>query len=267
MTTIFFGILLIVGSIALSNFGLWLVRRQVKPGTLTQTHEVGGYLFAAVATLYAVLLGLIVVDALAKYQQAAHETEVEANAVANIFILSEQFPETKRKEVQQLCVEYTKAVVDKEWDILDQRTYAPEARVAALTLVKTVISFKPTTDAENTVYGAAITEACDFWGARRSRMTTAMHGIPAIEWFAVLAGGIATVAFTYFFSLDNLRVQTAMTSMVAFLISMNVFLLWMFGEPYQGSFKVKPDSFNGDLRIFEGNLSSLHPINDEHPNI
>lgn len=259
METIIYGSGLILGSIFLSNLGLLLVRRRVPIHVVEPAHEVGGYLFAAIATLYAVLLGLIVVDAMTKFQDASHVAAEESNSVAHIYFLADQLPLEPRQKIQKLCKQYVQQVVDNEWTSMNNHCYCPLARVSALSLIKTVYSFKPSNDAENTVYGAALQETSDFWSARRSRIITATHTIPAIEWFTVLAGGIATVAFTYFFGTERLRVQIAMTSMVAFLISLNIFLLWMFSEPFDGIFRVSPESFQGDLKIFDGDLSNSLP--------
>ena len=55
------GILLVGGSIVLSSLGVWLVRRKFPVPALQPHHEVGGILIAVVGTIYAVLLGFMVV--------------------------------------------------------------------------------------------------------------------------------------------------------------------------------------------------------------
>ncbi|MBY0358882.1 MAG: DUF4239 domain-containing protein [Candidatus Obscuribacterales bacterium] len=245
----------VIATILVSNLGLLVVRRRIPSHAVQPSHEVGGYLFAALATLYAVLLGLIVVDAMTKYQEASHIVEQESNCVAQIFFLASELPTEKRQTIQNLCKQYVFLVVDKEWATMDKHHYCPEARSTALTMVKSVIGFKPVNDAENTVYGAMLNEISDFWSARRSRILRATHGLPGMEWFVILAGGGATIVFTYFFGTENLRVQIAMTSMVAFLISLNLVLLAMFGQPFHGEYRVAPDSFHGDMRIFDGDLT------------
>lgn len=117
---------------------------------------------------------------------------------------------------------------------MDREQYSPEARATGLTLMKAVNSFKPANDAENSVYQTAMNEACQFWSARRSRIITATHGIPDLEMFVVVVGGIITVVFTYFFGIENFRIQSTMTAMVAFIIALNVFLFCMYGEPFRG---------------------------------
>lgn len=261
-TLIGYGIV-VIASIILSNIGLLLVRRWVPSDAVKPSHEVGGYLFAALATLYAVLLGLIVVDAMGKFQEAGHIAEQESNCVARIFFLAEQLPNESRQKIQGLCKKYVQLVVDKEWDAMNNKQYCPEARSTALTLLRSVFSVRPTNEAENAIYAAAIDQVGDMWTARRARILMATRSLPEFEWFVVLSGGIATVIFTYFFGTEQLRVQIAMTSMVTFLISLNIILLWMFGQPFHGDSRVLPDSFRGDIRIFDGDLTQATTLNGE----
>lgn len=56
------GAALIIGLAFLSVAGLLAVRRYIHLDNLRKCHEVGGYLLSVVGTMYAVLLGLVVVD-------------------------------------------------------------------------------------------------------------------------------------------------------------------------------------------------------------
>lgn len=69
-----------------------------------------------IGTLYAVLLGLIVVDGQSKYQQAKLMTETEANGVVDMFHLAYAFPAAPRKIIRDNLMAYTDIVIDKEWN-------------------------------------------------------------------------------------------------------------------------------------------------------
>ena len=57
------------------------------------------------------------------------------------------------------------------------------------------------------------------------------------------------MGLTYFRVLDDLRIQVALTAMVAVLIALNIFLILMFGYPFSGDLRVGPDSFHVALMI------------------
>ena len=63
----------------------------------------------------------------------------------------------------------------------------------------------------------------------------------------MILGAIVTVSLTYVFVFDDLRVQITLTAMVALLVSLNIFLILMFGYPFSGDLSVSPRSFEVTL--------------------
>ena len=237
------GVFLVGGSTVLSVVGLLVVRRLLHSKNLISSHDVGGYLLSVVGTMYAVILGLIVVDAMGRFQEARQTAERESNAVADVILLSNQFPPEQRTRIQTLALAYIDRVLEDEWPILDHGQFAPSARHAAIDLINAVCGFDPKTNKEQEIYAAQIEALCEFWNCRRTRINTAAHGLPALEWFVLIVGGIITIAFTYFFKLEHLRIQIIMTVMVASMIALCLFLVLMFGYPYSGELKVDPSNF------------------------
>lgn len=87
----------VLAGTAAGVIGWLLVRRRVGARTLAAHHDdVAGALLSVVGTLYAVLLGLVMVDALKDIENAREATVAEENAVANLLLLVGQLPEPKR---------------------------------------------------------------------------------------------------------------------------------------------------------------------------
>jgi len=246
-----------LGSI-LSVAGLLVVRRVADLKTLKQCHEVGGYLYSVVGTLYAVLLGLVVVDAMAKFELARTTVEQEANSLADVFILVDSFPEAKKKAVQGLCTQYADRVINEEWSLMDKGQVSIPARKTAIALMREITSFNPVTEQEKALYPIAVSEACQVWDNRRARTNFSSYGIPTVEWIALILGGIVTVIFTYFFGLENLKAQIVMTAMCSLLIALNLYLMLLFGYPFSGDLKVPPDAFQVDEALFEHEYDYRH---------
>jgi hypothetical protein len=244
-------ILLIVGCTALAVLGLLITRRKYDVASLSNLHEVGGYLFSVIGTLYAVLLGLVVVDAMSKFDHARSITEQEANSLADIFLLAEQLPTEKRLGVQHLCLEYVDEVINNEWKAMDEGKVSLTARRKAIDLMRTASSFEPVTENHKAVFPVILTECCALWDNRRARSNLVNYGLPAMEWLVLSLGAAVTVVFTYFFGVKSLKAQIVMTAMVAFLISLNIVLVIQYGYPFSGDVKVHPDAFRIDRQIFE----------------
>lgn len=78
------GLTIILGGIVASFVLVALVRRLFSKDTLRQAHDITGNLLSVVGTLYAVLLGLVVVDALVRFETAMDVVQKESNALADI---------------------------------------------------------------------------------------------------------------------------------------------------------------------------------------
>lgn len=240
----------------LAVLGLVLVRRKVSVETLTSFHEVGGFLLSVVGTMYAVLMGLIVVDAMSKFESAKQNVQQEANALADVFMLSGQFAPAKKQEIRDLCVDYAHLVVDKEWQAMDHNSFSPQARSIAIKLITAVSSIDPQTNRDQSLYQVIVGEACQIWDSRHARTHTACGGLPTPEWIVLVVGGVATIVFTYFFGLENLKAQTVMTAMVTLLIALNLYLILLFAYPYSGDVKVSTGALDADIEIFKEILNS-----------
>lgn len=237
------GFFMISGSTVLSIVGLLLVRRVLHKENLISSHDVGGYLLSVVGTTYAVILGLIVVDAMGRFQEARQTTETESNAVADVILLANQLPRATRERIQSRALAYVDRVIEDEWPLMNRGRFAPTARRAAVDLVDAVCDFEPKTEKEQAIYGAAVSAVCEFWNCRRTRTVTAAHGVSGLEWVILLSGGVITMAFTYLFKLEHLKIQVIMTALVAMIIAICLFMVLMFGYPYSGEMKVSPDGF------------------------
>jgi hypothetical protein len=219
--------------------------------TLKASHDVGGYLLSVVGTLFAVLLGLVVVDAMQSYQRAREIVEHEGNCLTDVIILADRLPEPKRSQIRKMCADYAKQVVDTEWQQMSISNYCPISRQLSIDLMRTLMDFEPRTENEKALYPQMIQEASQFWQNRQARIMVAQTGLPAMEWIALIAGAVVTIFFTYFFVVENLPLQIIMTSMVALLVSLNLMLLLMYAYPFSGDLALGNEAFNSVRRLLE----------------
>ena len=246
-----FGPVLILLTVPISSAGLVLARRFLDPKVLISAHDISGNFLAIVGTMYAVLLGLIVIEAMEKFQRTAIDVEVEANQLSDIVYLGDRMPTEKRREIRAKAIRYATLVRDREWVTMARGEHDPESLRAVLDLMAAVRDWEPSSESEKAVYATAIVAATDLWNARRERIILCGQGIPNLEWFAVILGGIVTVGITYVFYFEDLRIQVGLTCLVCILVALNVYLIAMFGYPFSGDLKVSPQSFDNALMVFE----------------
>ncbi|MBS1956539.1 MAG: DUF4239 domain-containing protein [Cyanobacteria bacterium SZAS-4] len=246
------GIIVVFGGTLGSILGMLWVRKIFHVTKLESHHEVAGYLLSVIGTLYAVLLGLIVVDVQSKYQQAQLMAETEANAAADMFLLGQALAPATRDKLSEGIAEYVDVVLEKEWGSDVPRASFTEGSVVPLRKVwQTLGSYEPVTNREIACYSTALTTLGQLADARRFRVVSTRGGISEILWGVLIVGGICTVLFTYFFGVENAIAHIAMTALVSLCLSLNVMLVVLFSNPYRGDLKIQPDGFRYDQRMIQ----------------
>jgi hypothetical protein len=247
-----YGFLIITFVTALAVLGMVIVRGRVSLVTLATYHEVAGYLLSIVGTLYAVLLGFVVVDAMSHMQDVRGLVSMEASGLANIFLVSEGLAEPKRTKIRTLCKNYASEVINDEWHKLQEGQYSQQTFHTVFVLWKEITTYDPVTPREQNLQQQLVSEICSMTQNHRTRVISSTHGVAPIMWLVLIVGGVFTTIFTYFFGVANIRVQALMTILVSVTLSLNVYLVYVFGNPMATDLGVKPGPFQLDLMIFEG---------------
>lgn len=261
------GALVVIGGTALSVGGMLWVRKKFHLSVLEEHHEVAGYLLSVIGTLYAVLLGLIVVDVQNKYQQAQLMAETEANAIADLFLLSQALPPKVSTKLSKEVSAYVDSVIGQEWGSdVSTNSFTTGSVVALRHIWQSVGRYEPTTNREQACYGTMLTILGQLADARRFRVVSTHGGISPVLWGVLIAGGVCTVLFTYFFGVKNVYAHVAMTALVSLCLSLNVMLVALFSNPYKGDLKVQPDGFRYDRKMIDAVLSKefANEIEDDH---
>ena len=258
------GLLIITGGIAASLLLIEVARRMFHPDVLRRAHDITGNLLSVVGTLYAVLLGMIVVDAMVRFQTAVDVVQKESNSLADIFLLADRLPEPQKTRIKEACKSYAHLVVDKEWELMQEGKVSMEARRQAFMLARSLNDFEPKTEAEKIVYPLLLEQMREVWDHRRERTGTVEYGMPAVEWIVLIVGGAVTVVFAGLFSADNNFLQRLLTTLAALLIGLNLYLVSLFGYPFTGELSVSSRPFKIDIAIFEGRFGDAPAHAQEH---
>jgi Protein of unknown function (DUF4239) len=259
-----FGFVVVTVVTTLSVLGMLVVRTRVNLETLATYHEVAGHLLSVVGTLYAVLLGFVIVDSMQHMQDVRGLVSMEASGLANIFLCSEGLPTEKRDTIRDLCREYADEVINDEWASLRQGRYSQKTFHSVFRIWKEITRYQPETQQQSDIHQQLLSEICAMTQNHRTRVINATRGVAPIMWLVLIIGGIFTVIFTYFFGVASVKVQALMTLLVALTLSLNVYLVFVYGNPMSTDMGIKPGPFELDLIIFnsfdKGEMPPGHPI-------
>jgi len=251
MSSYIIGAFFVILTTVLSVLGMLYVRKKVGVSKLREYHEVAGYLLSIIGTLYAVLLGFVVVDTMQHVQDLRVLVEQEANGIANIYLCSKVFEVKDRDDIRKYSHELVIAVVEDEWPAMQEGKFSPRAFQCAYLLWNRILSVEPKTELQKNAQAQILSEMCKTAESRRTRLISARLGTQPILWAILIVGGLFTVLFTYFFGVESVKAQIIMTTLVALTLALNMFLVFIFGSPFKGDLAVRPDAFKLNLKIYE----------------
>ena len=233
----------IVASIILSCLGQIAFRKLLGRKRLSSCHEVGGYYFSVVGTFYAVLVGLIIFDAQARFDDAKTDVESEASALFMIHLHAARLPQPQGAEIQSLIKTYANQVIVSEWETMKNGHRDDVARGLLVSVSKKLDAIEPKTQGQETVFDKVQDELSLAWTMRRQRISHVEYRLPDLEWEVLLIGGLVTVVFSYFFVLESLWMQAAMTSLMSLVIAFNIYVVVELSNPYLGRIVVSKKPF------------------------
>ena len=246
------GLLIVGGTMAVALALTTMARRLFADSARRTGHDATGNLLAVVGTLYAVLLGLIVVEAMDRFDRAVDCVQKESNCLADIFLLSDRLAEPQGTRVKTLARTYARQVVDLEWPAMERARMSTDARITALAMVRALDDFEPSSEADKAVYPLILEQLRELWDRRRERAGFTEFGIPAVEWVALLIGAAVTIFFAGLFHVEHFGLQMLISGLTALVIGLNLYLVALFGYPFAGDLSVSNRPFKVDIAIFEG---------------
>jgi len=233
----------VVGFVALSLAVLAGVRSRVPLEQLKEQHDVAAACFAVIGGLYGIVLAFVLVSSWERFEQARARAEVEADALSDLYRHSVALPAPTSDVLRGLTIAYARSVIDDEWRTMSDGK--PSEKTAALyDDMWSLVLATPSGDAKQlVVFQNTLGKMDDFSDARRDRLLYARVGLPAIVWTFLLASGVVTIAFSYFFGLRQIASQMLMTAALAATIGAALVLIAEMQTPFTGSVRLPPYGF------------------------
>jgi ABC-type branched-subunit amino acid transport system permease subunit len=247
--------LVTVGAVAASSAGVLLVRKYVDGQLLRDHHEATDPMMACVGTLFAILLGFMVANAMTRFEEARLNVQEEAGATGDIFRLSRSLPPPTNMMIMTDCVNYFDEVSDQEFKLMEAGNMSDKCWQIYSDLWQHCTKYEPKTQGQSNLHQGLVEAMTKLGECRRARNAQISYRLPAVLWTVVYAGAVAIVLFTFFFGVRNLRLQLFMTSIVTIILVLNIYLLGAFDSPFSGEVKVSAVPFEVNRTLFHKALA------------
>ena len=218
-----------------------LVRRWIGFGE--GWNHVMGHVIASHGVLYGILLALLALGALENRARLVETVGSEAASLGALYRDAASYPEPIRSEMMASLRDYCTYVIDVAWRE-QKRGKIPTAGVERINVFQDrLMAFEPQTKSQEILHAQTLMEYNRFIEARRQRIYSAEHGLPAAMWWVVAAGAVLGMILTFLLHVPRVSAHFVLAGSLSLTTGLVIFLLAALDHPLRGGIHVTPEAF------------------------
>ena len=234
-------------SILIAVGSVWLANRMTQTGP--EHNSTMSPFMTVVGLVYGALLGFTVVVAWEQFHSAALNVSNEASTLTTMYRQTVGMPQPEQTQVRELLRKYATAVEGPEWDKQDIGGTSDTARVA-LTDMYRVLGSQQASVASSPISQEFLGQLTVLASDRNTRVLDAKPAIPPLLWSSLIFGGVVLITLTGFLRLSSQRGHVLLSSAVAVLLGLLLFLVFALDHPF-GQLGVTSEPFAHSLEVFD----------------
>jgi hypothetical protein len=244
-------LLLSIAALAFTLVGLTAVRRLVRRGVGEGHNDVSSAIFGVGGTIYAVFLAFLVITVWATHDNARSNIAEEASALGTLYRASTAMEPDAGARLRRLVREYTRAVVEDEWAIQAASGGASErARAAGLGMFR-LFSLSEARQRDATIDELALGLIAQIQADRNKRTLQAQEAISPVIWAVAIVNGLVVVIMSFFLYPDRDWPHVVMSSLLAAMIAMFIYVVSIFEQPFRGVLPLQSDAFVHSFDVYD----------------
>jgi hypothetical protein len=197
----------------------------------------------AIMVFYGLAVALIAVSVWQTYTDAAATTSREATAIGVLYRDMGGYHEPLRSELRQELREYLEYVIKEAWP-QQHRGQVPRGGVEKVNNVEArLLAFEPATEGQKLLHGETLRAYNQMIEARRLRLDAVLTGLPGALWFVIVFGALVSLSSTFFFHVEDARIQKIQVVLLAIFIGMIIFIIFALDRPFRGDLGLQPEPY------------------------
>jgi Protein of unknown function (DUF4239) len=253
MLTLTDNILITVATMAASLLFMVALNRLWPVEKRHTQNDLVGWQLSVLGTTYAVTLGFMLYTGWTNFSAASLNAEMEANALRNIYRLSEGLPQ-QQAQIQGLTRAYADAVIDHDWPDMAEGRLPEDSHEINESMWKALMTVQAAGPSESTAEDHAISELSVLTQHRRARLLQSTYRLPGIFWCVLLVGGVLTILSVSMFGSASVRIHTMQVFSITLLITLVMLSIADVDRPFQGWVRISDYAFRrAQMSMHESN--------------
>jgi hypothetical protein len=228
------------------------VRRFVSAEFRRQHNDIAAAILSIIGVTYAVLLAFVATAAWDGFNKAKAASHSEAAVILDVFEAAEGLEDTARADLTDRLRRYTRAVIAIEWPAQAEGRVDRSGDTYLADLHRLAVGLQPSDQANGNFHALLLQSLVRLHDAREERLLAAETTIPEIVWIVVIVGGTITIVFGSFLGAPSVRMQLAMSAMLAVSGVLVLVLIIALSNPFRGDFRVSTAPFDYALTRISG---------------
>jgi Protein of unknown function (DUF4239) len=216
-------------------------------------NDLVGWQLGILSTTYAVILGFMLYAVGTTYGEADLNVDQEANAVADLYRLAEEFPQPQHSQLKNQARSYAEAVIHREWPEMANNEEPNESVAISSEMWQTVRSVQTSTSTEQMAQDHAFSELSSLAQHRLTRFSQSTMRLPNVLWCDLLVGGALTIVSACMFWMEDEKLQALQVFSLSLLVSLALVAIADIHRPFQGLIHVRSYAFQGALPSMKDN--------------
>jgi Protein of unknown function (DUF4239) len=220
------------------------VRRFLSADFRRQHNDIAAAILSIIGVTYAVLLAFVATVAWEGFNKAKAASHSEAAVILDVFEAAEGLDATARADLTDRLRRYTQAVIAIEWPAQAEGRVDRSGDTYLADLHRLAVGLQPSDQANGNFHALLLQSLVRLHDAREERLLAAETTIPEIVWIVVIVGGAITIVFGSFLGAPSVRMQLAMSAMLAVSGVLVLVLIIALSNPFRGDFRVSTAPFD-----------------------
>jgi hypothetical protein len=238
------GLLMIGLLVAVAQVAAPLARRLYLPRLKGEGQaEFASTMVHSMMLFYGLVAALIAVDVWEGHTEVSRIVSHEASALATLYRDAAGYPEPLRSGIKSTIRDYVDVIVRESWP-QQHRGVMPRGGVEPVDRIEErLLAFEPATEGQKLVHAETLRAFDSMIEARRLRVDANQQRLPGLVWMVNLGGAILCLVGSSLFLVESAGGRPVLTSLLAVLIGMVLFMTLALERPYRGDLAIGSQSY------------------------